>query len=91
MSMAVKDAPVECESLSVALMLPPHLTENFEKANRELSEAYGKAPGVAALVRLWVACGTVGRIRGEFELAVMGIKKRYLNPDEEGNFDADCS
>jgi hypothetical protein len=90
MSVEVKDASVESESLSVALILPPHLTENFEKANGQLRKAYGYGPGVEALVRLWVGCGSAGRIRAEFELAVMGIKKRYLTPDEEGNFDEDC-
>ena len=37
------------------LVLPAHLTANFEKADRQLLESYGSSPGVAGLVRLWVA------------------------------------
>jgi hypothetical protein len=80
--------PPELEGLP--LELPPHLAENFEKADRQLRELYGQSPGVQALVRLWLACGTSSRIRREFELAVLDIRKRGLNPNEEGNFDEDC-
>jgi hypothetical protein len=86
MSLELK-MPPEVEDQS--LVLPPHLTENFEKADRKLRELYGQSPGVPALVRLWVACGTSSRIRREFELAVLDIKKRNLNPNEEGDFDED--
>lgn len=70
--------------------LPPHLTENFEKADRNLQELYGSSPGVTALVRLWIACGTSALIKKEFELAVMDIKSRNLKPNAEGEFDEDC-
>lgn len=69
--------------------LPPHLRENFEKADAQLRELYGDSPGVTALMRLWIACGTSSQIRVEFEHAVLDIKRRDLNPNEEGDFDED--
>jgi len=41
-------------------------------------------------VRLWVACGTSGRIQREFERAVLDIKRKTINPNEECEFDEDC-
>ena len=72
------------------LVLPPHLTANFEKADRKLLEAYGSSPGVIALVRLWIACGTSGEIQREFERAVLDITRKTINPPEDGIFDEDC-
>ncbi len=72
------------------LVLPAHLTANFEKADRQLLESYGSSPGVAALVRLWVACGTSKEIQREFERAVLDIKRKTLNPPVSGEFDDDC-
>ena len=72
------------------LTLPPHLTANFEKADRQLLQAYGSSPGVISLVRLWVACGTSKEIQREFERAVLDIKRKTLNPPENGEFDEDC-
>jgi hypothetical protein len=72
------------------LVLPPHLTANFEKADRKLLESYGSSPGVAALIRLWVACGTSGEIQREFERAVLDIKRKTINPPASGEFDEDC-
>jgi len=80
-------APDEVEELVKAL--PTHLRENFEKADHQLREFYGMSPGVTALVRLWLACGTSSQVRREFELAVLDIKKRGLNPNENGGFDED--
>lgn len=71
------------------VVLPPHLTENFEKAEAQLRELYGLTPGVAALVRLWLACGTPSQIRREFELAVLDLKRRVLPADEQGRIDED--
>lgn len=70
--------------------LPPHLTENFEKADRHLQEIYGSSPGVSALMRLWIACGTSSLIQQEFEFTVMDLKRRGINPNAEGEFDEDC-
>lgn len=70
--------------------LPPYLTENFEKADRHLQELYGDSPGVLALMRLWIACGTSSLIQHEFEIAVMDLKRRGINPNAEGDFDEDC-
>ena len=72
------------------VVLPPHLTQNFEKADRLLLEAYGSSPGVTALVRLWIACGTSRGIQREFERAVLDIRRKTLNPPEDGIFDEDC-
>jgi len=80
-------APDEVAELVQAL--PPHLRENFEKADVELRRLYGDSPGIAALVRMWLACGTESQIAREFELAVMDIKRRGLSPNEEGYFDED--
>lgn len=70
--------------------LPAHLRENFEKADTRLNELYGASPGVTALVRLWLACGTSSQIRVEFERAVLDIKRPDLTPNDEGDFDEDC-
>lgn len=75
------------EGLPVAL--PPHLTQNFEKADRLLLEAYGISPGVPALVRLWVACGTSRGIQREFERAVLDIRRKTFNPPQDGLLDED--
>lgn len=72
------------------VILPPHLTQNFEKADRKLLEAYGSSPGVPSLVRLWIACGTSAEIQREFERAVLDIRRKTLNPPEDGLFDDDC-
>jgi hypothetical protein len=72
------------------IVLPPHLTENFEKADAQIKEFYGQSPGVPALLRLWVACGTSGRIRSEFERAVLDINRKTVSPTEESEFDDDC-
>ena len=52
-------------------VLPPHLRENFEKAERQIQADYAMSPGVTGLVRLWLACDTSAQIRREFELAVL--------------------
>ena len=80
---------VEIEE-GLPVVLPPHLTQNFEKADRLLLEAYGSSPGVTALVRLWLACGTSRGIQREFERAVLDIRRKTFNPPEDGIFDEDC-
>jgi len=80
--------PVEEEGLAV--VFPPHLTKNFEKADAELREAFGKGPGVPALIRLASACWTSARIRREFERAVLDIRRKTINPPASGEFDEDC-
>ena len=72
------------------IVLPSHLTANFEKADQRIVESYGGSPGVAALIRLWIACGTSREIQREFERAVLDIRRKTLNPPESGNFDEDC-
>ena len=77
-------------SLRLALVLPAHLTANFEKADRQLLASYGSSPGVAALVRLWIACGTSREVQREFERAVLDIRRKTIHPPESGEFDDDC-
>ena len=84
-----ENARVEVED-GLPVILPPHLTQNFEKADRLLLTAYGSSPGVTALVRLWVACGTSRQIQREFERAVLDIRRKTINPPEDGLFDEDC-
>lgn len=84
------EAKPETEEVDLAKLLPPHLTQNFEKADRLLMEAYGHSPGPGALMRLWVSCGTSRDIQREFERAVMNIRRKTLNPPEDGEFDEDC-
>lgn len=55
-----------------AIVLPPHLIANFERADRQIQQEYGITPGVPLLVRLWLACGRASHIRREFELAALG-------------------
>jgi hypothetical protein len=88
MSLQAKDS-TEVEA-GLPVTLPPHLTQNFEKADRLLMEAYGNSPGVPALVRLWIATGTSREIQREFERAVLDIRRKTLNPPESGEFDEDC-
>jgi len=91
MSMETKEpvatAPVE-EGLAV--VLPRHLTEIFERADRQIQDAYGMTPGVARLVRLWLASGTPAQVRREFELAVLDVNRRGIEPHPNGEFDEDC-
>lgn len=94
MTPETNDAPAVAASPELeelVRLLPPHLTENFEKAHRQIQEYYGLSPGVPALIRLWLACGTSTRIRMEFEHAVLDITKRGLNPHEEAYFDDDIT
>lgn len=93
MSTEISNAPTTMEAPPVdglPLVLPAHLTANFEKADRQLLESYGSSPGVAGLVRLWVACGTSREIQREFERAVLDIRRKTLNPPASGEFDEDC-
>jgi len=89
MSLETKTPPA-VEEEGVTVVFPPHLLQNFEKADRELQEAYGHAPGVPALIRMTSACWTSARIRREFERAVLEIRRRTLHPPETGEFDEDC-
>jgi hypothetical protein len=85
--------PVPSESPTLEglpVVLPAHLTANFEKADRQLLESYGSSPGVTDLVRLWIACGTSREIQREFERAVLDIRRKTINPPENGVFDEDC-
>jgi hypothetical protein len=69
--------------------LPPHLRENFEEAERHLQEVYQISPGIAVLVRMWIAAGEPPQIAGLIERSVMDIKRRGLSPNREGYFDED--
>ena len=84
MSLETK-ASGEIDSLS----LPPHLLENFEKAERNIREIYGKSPTAADLLRLWIATATSWEIQTEFERTVMSFKRSTAQPNKEGLFDED--
>ena len=88
--MSAEANSTETVEAGLPVVLPPHLTENFETADRRLLESYGNSPGVTALVRLWVACGTSREIQREFERAVLDIRRKTLNPPASGEFDDDC-
>lgn len=77
------------EVAELVKVLPAHLRENFEKAEARIKELYGLSPGVPALMRLWIACGTSWRIQREFEYAVLDISRKTINPDEEAAYDDD--
>jgi hypothetical protein len=87
MSVELKSPP---EVGGLPVVVPPHLMEPFEEADRRLRELHGQSPGVMTLVRLWLACSSASRIRQEFEEAVMDIYKGEHNSDEKGDFHADC-
>lgn len=87
MSTEIKEPDEIAELVQV---LPSHLREKFERADREIQEAYGITPGSARLIRLWLACGTCAQIRREFELAVIGVDRRGIEPHPNGDFDEDC-
>jgi hypothetical protein len=72
-----------------SLPVPPHLLENFEKAERNIREIYGKSPMVSDLMRLWLATATSWEIQTEFERTVMSIKRSTAQPNKEGVFDED--
>lgn len=79
------ETPPKVEGL--AIVLPPHLTENFEKARSQIVEYYGLSPDLPALVRLWMACATSWKIRGEFERAVLDIQNQNINPAKDDFLD----
>lgn len=74
----------------VPVVLAPEVMENFEKAHRQIQEFYAMSPGTPMLVALWLACGTASQIRKEFELAVLDISKRSIEPRANGEIDEDC-
>lgn len=74
----------------VSVVLPREVMENFEKAHRQIQEFYAMSPGTPMLVALWLACGTASQIRKEFELAVLDISKRGIEPGPNGEIDEDC-
>jgi hypothetical protein len=69
--------------------LPAHLVENFEKAERNIRDTYGKSPPMSELVRMWLATATSWEIRAEFERTVMSIKRSTAQPNKDGIFDED--
>jgi hypothetical protein len=69
--------------------LPAHLIENFEKAERNLRDIYGKSPAAPDLLRLWIAKATSWEIHKEFERAILRLKPSMAQPNKEGQFDED--
>ncbi len=88
MSGATSDPTPVVETEGLALVLPPHLLRNFEKADRQIQETYGVTPGVPLLIRLWLTCGRASHIRREFELAALGKPGRghdFLTDEIDGD------
>lgn len=83
-----KDVTVAEEG--TALALPPRLLAPFEAAQRALRSAYGFAPDVPSLIRLWLACATDSRVRREFEAAVLQINENVIPFDHGTEFDGDA-
>ena len=79
MSSPASDIASSIEAEGLAIVLPPHLIANFERADRQIQEAYGVTPGVPSLIRLWLACSQASHIRREFELAALGKPSRSYN------------
>lgn len=73
----------------LGIHLPPHLTENFEKADAEIRRCYGQSPGVPALLRLWLGCATGARVKSTFERMVLDIGTKGVRSGEERYFDDD--
>lgn len=71
------------------MVLPPRLLAAFERADKQLAEAYGSAPGVAVLVRLWLACATAAVVRKEFESAVLQVNDSVFAFDRADESDGD--
>ena len=69
--------------------LPPHLLENFEKAEQKIRATYGKSPPMSDLARMWLASATSWGIQAEFERAALSIKRGMAQPNKEGVFDED--
>ena len=87
MNMEIKESE---EAADLAQLLPAHLREKFERADRQIQETYGITPGVSRLARLWLACGTCAQIRREFEVAVLDVNRSGIQPHANGEFDEDC-
>lgn len=88
MSAGTSDAATAVDADGLAIVLPPHLIANFERADRQIQEEYGITPGVPLLVRLWLACGRTSHIRREFELAALGRTNNghlFHNDDVDGD------
>jgi hypothetical protein len=88
-STATENAAQPAEEAGLELVLPPQLIAAFERADRQLAEAYGSAPGVPALVRLWLACATAAIVRKEFESAVLQITDSVFAFERDGETDGD--
>jgi len=69
--------------------LPALLIENFEKAERNLRDIYGRSPAAPELLRLWIAKATSWEIQAEFEHAILRLKSSMAQPNKEGQFDED--
>jgi hypothetical protein len=89
MNAVTRDTTVTAEAEGLAIVVPPRLLAAFEKAERQLREIYGIAPDVPTLVRLWLTCATVSRIRKEFEAAVQQLDRTVLDFDQDDDEDGD--
>ncbi|HVS52405.1 MAG TPA: hypothetical protein VHD62_08625 [Opitutaceae bacterium] len=89
MSTVTEQTAAEAEPGGLEMVLPPRLLAAFERADKQLAEAYGSAPGVAVLVRLWLACATAAVVRKEFESAVLQVNDSVFAFDRADESDGD--
>ena len=89
MSTATQNTAEAPETAGLEMVLPPRLLAAFERADRQLAEAYGSAPGVPALIRLWLACATATIVRKEFESAVLQVTDSIFAFERDGDSDGD--
>ena len=87
MNVATKEAPRADEG--TAFLIPARLMAPFETAQRELRAAYGYAPDVPSLVRLWLACATDSRVRKQFEAAALQTNANVIPSGDEDEIDGD--
>lgn len=89
MNPAATDTPGATTTGDVELQVSPRLVAVFEKAAQQLRELYDTAPDVESLMRLWLTCATVSRIRKEFEAAVQELDRGIIDFDHDDEDDGD--
>ena len=87
MNALTKEPPLASEGTE--LLIPVHLLVPFEKAERDLRAAYGYAPDVTSLIRIWLACATDSRVRKQFEAAALQTNAIVIPSDDEDESDGD--
>ena len=87
MNVLTKEPPLKDEVTE--FLIPARLMGPFEAAQRELRAAYGYAPDLPSLVRLWLACATDYRVRKQFVAAALQTNANVIPSEEEDESDGD--